>query len=176
MLLSVRPDSLIGACPPPRACGGDVGGSLIRSIADGLLTLHDLLELPPDVTLAPSPSSCAESKLPRRIGELPAATRVVSTMGSLRLCAVRREASGCWQIIVSIERRREFGAGLCKILLGTTRVEFEGCVALCVCAMALVSMDQIVPNTKRMVRRVVHVHVNANGRRALSPGEVGLIN
>lgn len=75
MLLSVRPDSLIGACPPPRACGGDVGGSLIRSIADGLLTLHDLLELPPDVTLAPSPSSCAESKLPRRIGELPALPR-----------------------------------------------------------------------------------------------------
>ena len=68
VLLSVRPDSLMGACPPPRACGGDVGGSLIRSIADGLLTLHDLLELPPDVTLAPSPSSCAESKLPRRIG------------------------------------------------------------------------------------------------------------
>lgn len=29
------------------------------------------------------------------------------------------------------------------------------------------------PIPKRMVRRVVHVHVNANGRRALSPGEVG---
>lgn len=63
----------------------------------------------------------------------------------------------------------------CKIVLGT-RVDFEGCVALFVCAMAFVSMDQIVLNTKRMVRRVVHVHVNANGRRALSPGEVGLIN
>ena len=35
----------------------------------------------------------------------------------------------------------------CKNLLGTTRVDFEGCVALCVCAMAFVSMDQIVPNT-----------------------------
>ena len=34
----------------------------------------------------------------------------------------------------------------CKNLLGA-RVDFEGCVALCVCAMALVSMDQIVPNT-----------------------------
>ena len=34
----------------------------------------------------------------------------------------------------------------CKILLGT-RVDFEGCVALFVCAMAFVSMDQIVLNT-----------------------------
>ena len=34
----------------------------------------------------------------------------------------------------------------CKILLGA-RVDFEGCVALCVCAVALVSMDQIVLNT-----------------------------
>ena len=34
----------------------------------------------------------------------------------------------------------------CKIELGT-RGDFEGCVALFVCAMAFVSMDQIVLNT-----------------------------
>ena len=109
MLLSVRPDSLIGACPPPRACGGDVGGSLIRSIADGLLTLHDLLELPPDVTLAPSPSSCAESKLPRRIGELPALPRGRRRRGQYDgLCEVvcgeaggPREGSPEWWVLAN---------------------------------------------------------------------------
>ena len=61
---------------------------------------------------------------------------------------MRREASrngGCWQLLGELRGDASF-AEECKIELGT-RGDFEGCVALFVCAMAFVSMDQIVLNT-----------------------------
>ena len=63
-----------------------------------------------------------------------------------------RGRAGCWSGMLGVGKLLSHLRGdaslveECKILLGT-RVDFEGCVALFVCAMAFVSMDQIVLNT-----------------------------